>query len=364
MKIQEIIQVLEEIAPLSLQESYDNAGLILGNAEDSVKGVLICLDVTEKVVDEAITRNCDLIISHHPFIFKGIKQINDNHFTGRIIKKAIQNNISIYAIHTNLDHVKLGVNAILAQKIGLISTRILSPLKQQLRKLVTFCPNSYAEQVRMALFAAGGGHIGNYDCCSYNSSGFGTFRALPNAQPFVGKQGELHEEQEDKIEIIYPYFIEKSLISALHSSHPYEEIAYDIIPLENSYPEAGAGMLGELPEAMDESEFLQKVKKTLNIGCIRHSAFLNKKIKKVAICGGSGAFLIDKAISAKADVYLTGDLKYHDFSEIENRILLADIGHYESEHCSKELLYDILIKKFSTFAVYLSGMDYNPISYM
>ena len=363
MKIKELIAPVEKLAPPFLQESYDNAGLLIGNSDSEVSKVLISLDVTEEVLDEAISKNCQVIIAHHPLIFSGLKRITGKNMVERIVTKAIKNDMAIYAIHTNLDNVKDGVNAILCEKLGIKKPKILSPKEGILRKLVTFCPLKEAPKVRKAIFDAGAGHIGNYDNCSFNTEGTGSFRALEGAKPFVGEKDKLHFENEVRIESIYPIYKESDIIQALQNAHPYEEVAYDIYPLMNTFGEVGAGMIGELENELDENAFLQKIKETTGTGCIRHSALLGRKIKKVAVCGGSGSFLIHNAIRAGADMFISGDIKYHDFFEADKKLVIADIGHYESEQFSKELIYSILIKKFPTFAVLISERHTNSVNY-
>ena len=364
MKIKEIIKPLEEFAPVYLQESYDNSGLLVGNENMEVKKTLITLDVTEEVLDEAITKQCDLIISHHPVIFKGLKSITGKNSSERIVAKAIKNDIGIYAIHTNLDNVDEGVNSILCDKLGLKNKKILSSKKELLRKLVTFCPVDDAEQVREAMFGAGAGNIGNYDSCSFNTPGTGSFKGSEVTKPYVGEKEKLHYEEEIRIETIYPVYRGKKILNALLEAHPYEEVAYDIYFLENEFNRVGAGMTGELEQELNEMEFLKKVKEITQTGCIKHSRLLGNKIKKVAVCGGSGSFLIHSAIKTGADIFITGDIKYHDFFEAENKIVIADIGHYESEHFARELIYNILIKKFPNFAVLISDLNTNPINYL
>ncbi len=364
MKIKDITNYLESIAPLSLQESYDNAGLITGNKDTELSGVLITLDTLPEVIDEAIKLNANLIISHHPIIFKGLKKINGNNYIERTIIKAVKNDIAVYAIHTNLDNISKGVNAILCKKLGLINCRPLLPIKNQLRKLVTFVPENYAEKVRSAVLNAGAGKIGNYDYCSFNTEGIGTFRAGKNTNPFVGKQNEKHYEKEVRIETVFPYYIQNQIITALLTEHPYEEVAYDIYTLDNTFEKTGAGMIGELKTEIPEIDFLKKIKKSLNSGIIRHTALLNKPIKKVALCGGSGSFLLKHAIKQKADIYISSDFKYHEFFDADNKILIADAGHFETEQFTKELIYDILIKKFNNFACFLSKVNTNPINYL
>jgi dinuclear metal center YbgI/SA1388 family protein len=364
MKLNEITNALEEIAPLSLQESYDNAGLLIGDKFTDINKILISLDVTEEVIEEAINKGCNLIISHHPIIFSGLKRITGGTYVERIVAMAIKNDIALYAAHTNLDNIDGGVNSILCDKLGLKNKRILSPKKEMLRKLVTFCPVEYAERVRNALFAAGAGHIGNYDNCSYNVNGTGTFRGSEDTNPFVGEKGKLHFEEEVRIETVFPVYREQNIISALLNAHPYEEVAYDIYTLSNDFLLAGAGMVGEPETEVDEIDFLNKVKEITGVGCIRHTALTGKKIKKVAVCGGSGSFLIKDAIRSGADIFLTGDIKYHEFFDADGKIVIADIGHYESEQFAKDLIYSVLIKKFSNFAVLISEVNTNIVNYL
>lgn len=364
MKVAEVAKVIEQFAPLQIQESYDNAGLCIGNAGSEVKGILITIDITEDVINEAIQKNCNLILSHHPLIFSGIKKITGNSYVEKCIIKAIQNNINIYSAHTNADMVSEGVSYKMCEKLALQNLKILSPLKDQLKKLVTFAPSSYAEKVREAIFAAGAGNIGNYDNCSYNISGNGTFRGNEKANPFVGKIGELHTEEEIRIETVFPKHIQKEVISALINAHPYEEVAYDIYPLENELTIMGLGMIGELVEPVDEEEFLKKITKVFNASGIRYTKLRGKKIKKVAVCGGSGSSLLRDAISYGADVFISADFKYHQFFDANGRIVIVDIGHYESEQYTKELFYNLLVKNFPNFAVHFSDINTNPINYL
>ncbi len=365
MKLKEITDHLESYAPLAYQESYDNAGLICGNKEMEITSALICLDSTEAVIDEAIANGCNLVIAHHPIVFSGLKKFNGNTYVERVIIKAIQNNIAIYAAHTNLDNVHNGVSGKVAEKLGLTNTRVLAPSRDsKLKKLLTYCPEDKAEQVRTALFEAGAGHIGNYDECSFSSIGTGTFRAGDGTSPYVGEQGKQHQEKEMKIEVVYPAHIESKLIQALITAHPYEEVAYDLLPITNTNSLVGAGMIGELVNETSEMDFLKSLKKTMKAEGIRYTALRDKKIKKVAICGGAGSFLLNDAIKSGADILVTADFKYHQFFDAENRIIIADIGHYESEQYTNELFYEILRKKFNTFALLISKINTNPIKYL
>ncbi|MCX6220199.1 MAG: Nif3-like dinuclear metal center hexameric protein [Bacteroidia bacterium] len=364
MLLQNIVQHLETIAPISYQESYDNAGLIMGDKNREISSALITLDVTEEVVDEAISLGCELIISHHPLIFKGIKRITGSNEVERCLIKAIKNDLAIYAAHTNLDSITGGVNSKICDKIGLVKCRILSPAKNQLVKLITYIPEDHLETVRSAIFSTGAGVIGNYDQCSYSASGSGTFRGNEGSNPFAGIAGTLHTEPEIRFETILPRHLVSKAVVALKASHPYEEVAYDLIPLENDFPGVGTGMIGELEIPSDEIGFLQRIKEVFSSQMIKHTALSGRKISKIAVCGGSGSFLVSKAIAEGADLFISADFKYHDFFEADKKIVLADIGHYESEQFTKEVLKEIVLKKFPTFALRLSNVKTNPVSYL
>ena len=364
MKVKDITGYLESIAPLAYQESYDNSGLICGDHEMDVKGVLICLDSTEAVIAEAIATNCNMVVAHHPIVFSGLKKINGKNYVERVIINAIQNNIAIYAAHTNMDNVQNGVNAKIAEKLGLINCKVLSPQKGIIKRLITFAPKNKADEVRKAMFVAGAGTVGNYDECSFNSEGIGTFRAREGADPHVGEIGKQHQEKETKIETIYPAYLESKVIDALIQAHPYEEVAYDLFTLTNTYDGVGAGMIGELPSEMDEMTFLKQLKQVMKANGVRYTALRDKKVKKIAVCGGSGSFLLQNAIQKEADIFVTSDFKYHQFFDAEKRIVIADIGHYESEQFTMELFYEFLKKKFNTFALHLSKINTNPINYL
>jgi dinuclear metal center YbgI/SA1388 family protein len=363
MILNNIISELEKFAPISLQETYDNCGLLTGNKDQQITGAILCLDCTEDVIEEAINRNCNLVIAHHPIVFVGLKKLNGSNYVERTIIKAIQNNIAIYACHTNLDNVKLGVNNKIAQKIGLINTEILAPKKSTINKLVTFVPTINLENVRTALFNAGAGNIGNYTDCSYVLEGTGSFNANENANPFVGEIGKVHFEKESRLEVIFESYKEQKIIAALKENHPYEEVAYDLYNLENFNNEVGSGLIGELPIPMTENDFLNHLKIVFNLKSVKHTKFLEKKIQKVSLCGGSGSFLLKSAINLKSDIYISSDFKYHEFFDAENSILIADIGHYESEQFTPEIFYEIISNKFPTFALYLTEINTNPVNY-
>jgi dinuclear metal center YbgI/SA1388 family protein len=363
MKLKELMQAFDDFAPFALQEDYDNSGIQFGDPSREVTKGLICLDITENVVNEAMSKGCDIIISHHPLLIKGIKKLTGRHYTERALLAAIKNDIALVSVHTNLDSIKHGVNEKLAKIIGLENLQILDPIEGILKKLVTYCPYTHAHQVREAIFKAGAGQIGEYDCCSYNLEGTGTFRAGENADPYVGEKGEIHEEKEIRIETIMPAWMQTAVLEAMVEAHPYEEVAYDIITLSNTYSSAGSGMIGYLKESVSEKDFLSLLKSRLGSGCIRHSQLTGKSIKKVGICGGSGSYLREKAMAAQVDAFVTADVKYHEFFDAQDKILLADVGHYESEQFTKDILYDIVTKKFSNFALLFSGQNTNPVSY-
>lgn len=364
MLLKQITQYIESVAPLAFQESYDNAGLIIGNPNDEISGALISLDITEDVLDEAILKELNLVICHHPIVFSGIKKLNGKNYIERCVAKAIKNDIAIYAAHTNLDSVFGGVNSKICEKLELQHCRILAPTSNFLKKLVTFVPTEQAEQVRLALFEAGAGHIGNYDSCSFNLGGDGTFRGNDQTNPFVGKRNQLHTEKEIRIETIFPKHIQSKVIQALLKAHPYEEVAYDIYSLDNDFSQAGIGMIGELSAPMDELDFLRKIKETFHCQVVKHTELLGKPIKKVAVCGGSGSSFLNKAIAEKADIFISGDFKYHQFFDAEKQIIVADIGHYESEQFTKEVFYELLTKNFPRFALHLSAINTNPVSHL
>ena len=363
MKIADIIQSLEQAAPLSYQESYDNAGLLTGNAGWECTGIICSLDATEAVILEAKDKGCNLVVAHHPIIFGGLKKITGKNYVEKTVIAAIKNDIAIYAVHTNLDNVIKGVNDKLADKLGLINRKILAPKSNQLMKLFTFTPTEQAAKVRAAIFEAGGGNIGNYSECSFNAEGTGTFKAGAGTDPFVGEIGLQHHEKEVKIEVIFPAYLQHKVVSAMIKAHPYEEVAYDIVALANEYQQVGSGLLGELPEPADETIFLSQIKAAFGLWVIRHTPLLGKKVKKVALCGGAGSFLISKAIASGADFYITADVKYHEFFDANGRLVIADIGHWESEQFTIDLLFDILKAKFPTFAVLKTEVKTNPVCY-
>lgn len=364
IKIKDVTDYLESIAPRSLQEDYDNCGLLTGQSGDPVSRILVTLDCTEQVVDEAIAENCNLIVAHHPILFKGLKKLTGQTYIERVIIKAIKSDIAIYAIHTNLDNVITGVNKKIADKIGLQNLVILQPKKNTLSKLVTYVPPAHAEKVIADLHEAGAGNIGNYKNCSFRLTGEGTYMPTGEATPFQGEKDKLERADEVRVEVILPTHRESHVLSALKKNHPYEEVAYYLSRLENVNQEVGAGVIGELAHPEDPKEFLNGLKVKMNVAMIRHTSLPGRKIKRVAICGGAGSFLLPSAISKGADVFVSADFKYHEFFDAEGKILIADIGHYESEQFTKELLYEFLKEKFHTFAIIFSRTVTNPISYL
>ena len=363
MQIKEVTSFLENIAPLSSQASYDNCGLIVGDAAQEITGVLVCLDCTEEVLEEAIELGANLIIAHHPIVFKGLKKFNGKNYVERTVIKAIKNDLAIYAIHTNLDHSIHGVNAEIARRLEIENPRILLPNEGVLSKLVVYCPNDYVSVIEKALFDAGAGQIGNYAECDFVQEGIGAFKPIEGANPFEGKIGMRSLSEESKIEVLVSNHILSKVISAVKEVHPYEEVAYDVIPLSNENQTEGSGMIGELKNPMDALTFLAKLKQTFHCGCIRHTDLLDRKIRRVAFCGGSGSFLLPQAIQQKADIFITGDYKYHDFFDSENQLIIADIGHYESEQFTTNLIVEVLTKNFAKFAVHNTRVNTNPINY-
>ena len=364
MIVQDVINHLHDLAPLAYAEDFDNVGLLVGNKNQSVSGILVTLDTLEAVVDEAIETKCNLILSFHPIIFKGLKKITGNTYVERVVIKAIQHNIAIFSIHTALDNAHNGVNSIICDQLGLIHKKVLIPQSRTIKKLQTYVPKANAEALRQALFSAGAGSIGNYESCSFNIDGEGTYMGNKDSNPVIGKKGKLHTETETAISVTYKKHLEATVLKLLFETHPYEEIAYEITTLENTNQHIGMGMIGELKDPMTITDCLNFVKLKMNTERIRHSNVINKPIKRIAVLGGSGSFAINAAKSANADLFITADLKYHDFFSAENDLILADIGHYESEQFTKSFLVDYLSKKMTNFAVILSNTNTNPVNYL
>lgn len=370
MKVNDIITILQELSPLAYAEDFDNTGLLVGDPDMQVSGILVTLDTLESVVDEAIERKCNMIVSFHPIIFSGLKSITGKNYVERVVQKAIKNDIAIFSNHTALDNSWNGVNDMICQTLNLKNKKILFPKSGVIKKLTTFVPVEAAEKVRNAIFQTGAGGIGNYDHCSFNIPGEGSFRGNEDSNPTLGKRGELHFEKEMQLGVTFPRHLEKRVLSALFKAHPYEEVAYEITTLDNAHQHIGMGMVGSLDEPMEPQDFLQYLREKMNAKGIRHSSFLKKTIQKVAVLGGSGSFAIGAAKAAGADAFVSADFKYHDFFQAEDSIFLVDIGHYESEQFTKELIHSFLTKKMSNFApvlaedkILISAINTNPISY-
>ena len=361
--LKHIISEIEQLAPPAFQEDYDNTGLQTGDPDMEIHGTLITLDVTEEVLEDALSKGDNLIVSHHPITLSGVKKLTGSNPAERILAKAVQKNIAIYSAHTSIDSVINGVSGILARKLGLTNIQVLSPRAGLLLKLVTFVPTKYAEKVRAALFDAGAGVIGNYDCCSYNLEGIGTFRAGEETSPFVGEKGSIHYEKEERIETIFPKHLKAQILRALLEVHPYEEVAYDLYPLNNTWQKVGFGAIGDLKHPLSEKEVLRIIKEVTGAQCIRHTSLTGNPVKKIAVCGGSGSFLLKQAIKNGAHIFVSSDFKYHQFQEADNKIVIADIGHYESEQFTKEVFFELLTKKFPNFAVRLTNVTTNPVKY-
>jgi dinuclear metal center YbgI/SA1388 family protein len=363
MTIKDITNSLEQLAPLSYQESYDNAGLLVGYPHTEVTGVLATLDCTEEVIHEAIARNCNLIVAHHPIVFKGLKRFNGKNYVERAVMLAIKNDIAIYATHTNLDSVKGGVNYMIAEKLGIENPKILSPKKQILKKLVAFVPLENTQTVLEALYLAGAGQIGEYKNCSFRTEGIGTFTPMGGANPHIGALNQNEEVSENRIEVIFASHLENQILRALKTAHPYEEVAYYLSLLENENQEVGSGVIGSLSESLLEMDFLKYLKEKMVLPTLRHTPLRGKSIQKIAVCGGAGGFLLGDAIRQGADVFITADYKYHEFFDADNQIIICDIGHYESEVYTKDLIVRYLSEKFSNFAVLKSQVNTNPVNY-
>jgi dinuclear metal center YbgI/SA1388 family protein len=362
-KIREVIEVLEQWAPPALQENYDNSGLLTGDSSRELTGILITLDVTEPVIEEAVRANCNMIIAHHPIIFKGLKKLTGSNYVERTVEKAILSGISIYALHTNLDNVLHGVNQKIANLLGLQNLQIMAPKAHTLSKLITFVPVSHTDSVMAALGNSGAGIIGDYRNCSFQTPGTGTFQPEENANPFIGHRGKLEQVEEIKLEMVFPSHAVHRVIQALNAAHPYEEVAFDIIKLEFPHPEMGAGLHGELSEKLSANDFLHHVKNSLNLPLVRYSGKSKGNIQSVGVCGGSGSFLLSTAKTKRLDAFITADVKYHDFFDAEERILFADIGHYESEVFTKDLIKEYISQKFPNIALRLSKVVTNPVNY-
>jgi dinuclear metal center YbgI/SA1388 family protein len=364
MQISDIVGYLESLAPPAYQESYDNAGLLTGSGTWECTGVLTTLDVTEEVVREAVARQCNLIVAHHPIVFGGLKKITGKNYVERTVIAAIKNDIAIYSIHTNLDNIaEGGVNGRIADKLGLGARQVLLPRESTLQKLYCFVPVDHLEAVRSAIFAAGAGHIGGYSECSYSVEGSGTFKGGEGTQPYVGQPGVRHAEKEARLEVILPAHLSRSVVQAMTAAHPYEEVAYDLVPLANTYSGVGAGLVGELRAAMEEKAFLGMLCKIFGLAVVRHTRLTGQPIKRVAVCGGAGSFLISNALASEANIYITSDVKYHEFFDANDRLVIADIGHFESEQFTTDLLFDNLREKFRNFAVLKSDIKTNPVHY-
>jgi len=361
VRIKEVISFLESIAPSAYQESYDNVGLIVGNPTTKVEGILITLDCTEDVVKEAIEKGCNLIVAHHPIIFQGLKTLTGKNYVERTVINAIKNDIAIYASHTNIDNILEGVSGKIAKTIGLEEVKVLSPKKNLLSKLSFFAPKNDVKPILEKLHLAGAGNIGNYENCSFSSDGIGAFTPNNKALPHIGEAKKETKLEETKVEILLPTYLEEKIVNTLKKHHPYEEVAYYLVRLENSNQEVGSGTIGYLTNELEVEAFLSLLKEKFNLSCIKHTMFHKKKVKKIAICGGSGSFLLKQAIRQSADVFISADFKYHDYFDAENKIIIADIGHYESEKFTKDLFYEILSEKFVNIALCLSQVETNPI---
>jgi dinuclear metal center YbgI/SA1388 family protein len=338
MICKEITKYIEEWAPKEIAWQKDNVGLQIGSVDRKIKNILLCLELTNEVIDDAIKKGCNLIISHHPLIFSPLKKIDlQNDKNSKLIERLIKKDITLYSAHTNLDYTKDGVSFELAKVLNLKNIEFLKPLKSNQFKLVVFVPSKFTNQVSDAIFNAGGGLIGEYSKCSFRTNGTGTFKGSQKTNPIIGKKNQDETVEEVRLEIIIDSWKIKKVLSALFEAHPYEEVAYDIYPLENS-GNFGDGAIGVLEKHYSKNEFLDFVSRQLKIKNFRYVGSTKNKIKKVAVCGGAGIDLLNDAMIANADAFITADIKYHSFHDAAGKILLVDAGHYETEiHSLNEL---------------------------
>ncbi len=356
--------LLEQLAPGIYQESYDNAGLLVGNPSQIISGVLVTLDITEEVIDEAMAHHCNMIVAHHPIIFGGLKRLTGKNYVERTVLKAIKSDVALYATHTNLDNMSNGVNARICQQLGIEDYRILQPKKDTLQKIAVFVPKTHIEEVAQAMGKAGAGQIGNYSHCGFNQEGIGSFMPNDQANPYLGQSGQLEKVEEIKLEMVLPIDKTSKVLRAMQEAHPYEEVAYDIFALKNPNHTIGSGMIGQLPEAMGEMEFLKMVKAKMQTGCLKYTNLIGRPIKTVAVCGGAGSFLRHTAMAQRADVFITSDCKYHEFFDADGKIIMVDIGHYESEQYTINLLEEKVREAYPELKVFSSQVKTNPVNYL
>lgn len=327
----EIIQLFESWSPKKFAcMPNDPIGLAIGTLNKQVSKVLVTLDVTDEVVDEAIAAGCELILAHHPPIFAKLAHLRTDNPQGQLFEKLIKSDIAVYAAHTNLDVAPGGVNDLLADALGLQERKIFDETyREQLMKLAVFVPEAYAEAMRVALAKAGAGQIGDYEACSFTSNGEGRFRAMDGAQPFVGELGELHVEAEQKIEVVFPQTMKNKVLKAMLNAHPYEEPAYDFFMLDAEANVQGLGRIGKLAEPMTLREFAEQVKVQLDVPAVRVVGDTERLVQKIAIVGGAGNSYVRQAIFAGADVFVTGDISFHVALDAKrDGLSIVDPGHH------------------------------------
>ncbi len=366
MRCSEIITYFEEWAPKEISWQRDNVGLQVGSFEREVKNILISLDFTDRVLDDAIKKRCNLIITHHPFLFNPLRKIDTSKDRKSILlEKLIKNDITLYSAHTNLDFTKEGVSFQLARKLKLKNISFLVNLKSNQYKIIVFVPADAVDKVAQAIFNAGGGIIGQYSHCSFRTPGVGTFFGSEKTNLAVGKKISFEKIDEVKLEVLVNSWKQHKVISAMIKSHPYEEVAYDVIPVENSNVNYGSGAVGELENPISPGDFLNHVVRNLKIKNFRYTKGKNSKIRRVAVCGGSGSDLIRDAVNQNADAFITADLKYHTFQDYEGKIMLVDAGHYETEIHSldevKRRLTNFLHERNSKVKIFKYSGSTNPI---
>ncbi len=370
VRCQQIFDWIEEWADPALAEDWDHIGNLVGSPADSVSRVLVTLDVTDEVIAEAIDENVNLIVAHHPLFRDPIPYLRSDLFSSSRVYRLIQKGISLYAAHTNLDAAPGGINDVLADLLGLRDVEILFPTyEENLYKIVVFVPLGHEERVREAISARGGGWIGNYSDCTFQTEGVGTFRPLEGTKPFIGETGELERVRETRIETIAPQKKLSDLLKNMIAAHPYEEVAYDIYPLKNTGTKAGLGRIGRLPESLALADFARKVKDSLGLGMVRITGDPQRSVSKIALCGGGGMSLLEQAIKCDADLYLTGDIRHHGaLDALDRGIALVDGGHYGTERVIVPVLADYLQKKAKEagegLTVLVSQINTDPFSYI
>lgn len=368
MIVKELIKYLEDWAPPGAAWEKDNVGLLVGSGDEKIENIFLSLELTGEVLEQALKKNCNFIFTHHPLIFNPVKNLDVNkNPNSKLIYKLIKNDINLFSAHTNLDFTKDGVSFTLAKKLKLNKITFLKNEESNQFKVVVFLPETNLDEVASAMFNQGAGIIGEYNNCSFRTNGIGTFKGSANSNPFIGKKENFEKANEVRLEVLVDSWKLNKVINAMLKSHPYEEPAYDIYPLRNKNVNYGAGAIGELDNEMNVNEFLKHVEKSLLLSNFRFVNGNKRRIKKVAVCGGSGSELLNDAISKNADVFITADIKYHTFHDAKNKILLIDAGHYETEvvilKIVEEKIKKLIKEKKENIKVYKYSSSTNPVKF-